>query len=173
MPSLQRCFDFLELTRRWLFFLTVSLWFGGFLFYTAFVVPVGNDVLGSALDQGMITRLVTHNLNAVNVIALFALAWDVAATWRAMCLRMRVTQIVMFLLVAVGLALLVWLHPQLDAMIDPVKVSVSDRAAFRPIHRWYLRVSTIQWAAMLIYIAVMLVAWRKKDGTKVVGDGQV
>ena len=41
--------------RRFLVVQALLLWQGGFLFYAAFVVPAGTEVLGSAAAQGAIT----------------------------------------------------------------------------------------------------------------------
>ena len=65
--------------RRFLVFQAFLLWQGGFLFYTAVVVPIGTDVLGSALVQGLITRRVTDWMNLFGAVWALAFAWDVAA----------------------------------------------------------------------------------------------
>src|ERR671917_504286 len=59
----------MRLFRRSLLLWLLLLWQGGFLFYTAVVVPIGTDVLGSPLVQGLITRRVTDWLK------LFGAAW--------------------------------------------------------------------------------------------------
>jgi hypothetical protein len=49
--------------RRYLLLLALMFWQGGFSFHGAVVVPVGNEVLGSHLEQGYITRSASNYLN--------------------------------------------------------------------------------------------------------------
>src|SRR5215468_6101686 len=68
------------LVRRFLVLVALMFWQGGFTFYAAVVVPVGQNELGSHLQQGFITRQVTDYLNLSGAIALFLLGCDVAAS---------------------------------------------------------------------------------------------
>ena len=68
------------LLRRFLVLVALMFWLGGFTFYAAVVVPVGQEDLGSHLEQGFITRQVTKYLNLSGAIALLLLAWDVVAS---------------------------------------------------------------------------------------------
>jgi hypothetical protein len=65
--------------RRFLVLIALMFWQGGFLFYAAVVVPIGQSVLGSHLEQGMITRQVTTYLNLAGCISLFIFGWDTRA----------------------------------------------------------------------------------------------
>ena len=58
------------LIRRYLLLMSLMFWQGGFTFYSAVVVPIGSDLLGSGRDQGFITRSVTNYLNLAGVAAL-------------------------------------------------------------------------------------------------------
>ncbi len=49
-----------------------------------------------------------------------------------------------------------WLHPHLDALLDPVNRSVVDDNKFYALHRWYLIVATVQWLAALVHGAAVL-----------------
>src|SRR5260370_16274673 len=64
------------LVRRVLVLAALMFWQGGFTFYAAVVVPVGQDVLGSHLAQGFITRQVTNYLNLAGGLALGILGWE-------------------------------------------------------------------------------------------------
>ena len=144
--------------RRFLVFQSLLLWQGGFLFYTAAVVPAGTTVLGSAAAQGAITARVTDGLNALGVVGLGVVAWDVARSrdplkWRTAgrwwCwAAMLACQYVM-----------VVAHQLLDAFMDPTGNYVVVRPPFYPVHRVYLWASTVQWAAGLVLAWWTLRAW--------------
>jgi hypothetical protein len=147
--------------RRLLVLAGLFFWQGGFTFYAAVVVPVGQQVLGSHFDQGLITRQVTNYLNLAGGIALLLLAWDAAAGRQSF--RKRGLRWGCLLGMGLALALLVWLHLRLDALFAPDESRLLDRQAFRSLHRLYLWISTIQWALALVYGAVALLAWREQD----------
>lgn len=135
-----------------------AFWQGGFTFYTAVVVPVGTDVLGGPAEQGRVTRDVTRWMNLAGAIALPILLWDAVATrpWR----RTRVTCVILMAVVLAGLYVL---HPQLDALFDADVARVRDRPRFRLMHKTYLWISTLQWAAGLAYLVLTPAAWRSLD----------
>ncbi len=159
------------LLRRFLVIAALMFWQGGFTFYSGVAVPIGKDVLGSALEQGFITRKVTPYLNLAGMGALVILAWDVAVArdpsrWR------RWTLILAWVGMLLTLAILIWLHPRLDQLLNPETGTIRDRATFRTGHRWYLWVSTAQWALAVIYTVTTLASWRAADrgiGTKAAG----
>src|SRR5437764_13787538 len=119
-------------------------WLGGLSYYAAGVVPVGQEVLGSHLRQGFITRRVTVFLNISGAVALVPLALDLWA--RDPCRRRRLLRCLLWAGLFLTLAALVRLHTQLDEMLVPGGRTLPDPAAFRPAHRLYLWVSTGQWA---------------------------
>jgi hypothetical protein len=130
-------------------------WQGGFVFYAGVVVPVGMATIG--FDQSRVTRHVTVLLNLSGAIALLPLAWDVWATsshrvWRWSAL----------LILALTLPVLIWLHGRLVEIIDPEKAG--DYSEFYPTHRWYLWISTLQWAFALLFLVLSLRAWKEVDG---------
>lgn len=154
--------EWLVLARRYLAVGALLFWVGGFTFYAGVVVPVGTAVLGSAQAQGAITRQVTVYLNLAGGVALVLLMVDVAGTrgegrpgrwgrWLA-CAGMAV-----ILLVLVGL------HGWLVGFIDPETGELTQRRVFRGGHRWYLWLSTVQWMLALVYLGLMLAAWRRED----------
>lgn len=132
-----------------------SVWFGGFTFYAVVVVPTGHHVLRSKVRQGFITQQVTNKLNALGAVTLAALAWQVVAVRRAKSRRWFRVATISWTALAVTLAVLFWLHPHLDALLDPVARSVADDDKFYSLHRWYLIVATVQWLAAMVHGAVL------------------
>jgi hypothetical protein len=148
--------------RRFAVLIALMFWQGGFTFYAAVVVPVGQEELGSHESQGFITRRVTNYLNLAGAIALVPLAWDMAAvrdpsTWRRW--GRWLTWGGMLLL----LAALVWLHAHLEAFLDLEIREVIDHKQFRPAHRWYLWLSTLQWSCGLVLLLLSLQVWTAED----------
>jgi hypothetical protein len=137
-------------------------WQGGFTFYAAVVVPVGQAVLQSHLEQGFITRQVTNYLNVAGAVALLCLAWDCVASKDPVAVRRRLRWIA-WLVMVLSLAILVWLHGALDGLLDAETRSLLDRRPFRSLHRWYLWISTLQWGCAVVYSLLTLAAWRKED----------
>jgi hypothetical protein len=142
-------------SRRILASAFLSLWMGGFTFYAAVVVPVGQDVLGSHREQGFVTRRVTDYLNASGAIALLVLAWDTLASRAQRTLERRL-RLGAWIGLAGTLAVLVWLHQRLDALLDPDSFSIRDHRSFYALHRWYLLTSTVQWAFAIGYAVLSL-----------------
>ncbi len=148
--------------RRFLLLQTLLLWQGGFVFYSAVVVPIGTDVLGSASAQGEITALVTVWLNRIGLVFLAILAWDVSATRDPNTRRTLVRQtlgVVMVLL----LFLLFYLHDLMQYFLDPTGRTIAMRRPFRMMHIIYLCVSTLHWGIGLALAWLTLAAWRAED----------
>src|SRR5262249_56597146 len=70
----------MTILRRFLVLIALFFWQGGFTFYAAVVVPIGQQVLNSHLRQGFITQQVTNYLNLSGAIALVPLAWEVVVS---------------------------------------------------------------------------------------------
>jgi hypothetical protein len=153
------------LLRRFLVVVALMFWQGGFTFYAAVVVPVGQEVLGSHQDQGFITRHVTRYLNLAGAAALVLLAWDGAATHDT-SERRRWLRWLAWAGMLVTLGMLAWLHPRLDELLDPESWRILDRGTFRVGHRWYLWISTVQWGFGILYAVVTLGAWRAADARR-------
>lgn len=136
-------------------------WQGGFTFYSAVVVPVGQSVLGSHRKQGLITREVTVYLNLAGTLALAVLAWDIAAT--ADSVTRRRWRGVAWLAMVLAQVFLLWMHGQLSGLLDSEQAVLLDASAFRAGHRWYLWISTIQWGAGVVYAILTLWAWSQED----------
>jgi len=155
----------MSLLRRFLVLAALMFWQGGFTFYAAVVVPIGQQVLNSPAEQGFITRQVTWYLNVAGLVALGLLAWDVVVS-RDAGIQRRCWRWLAWAGMLATLGLLVWLHPRLDELLDPESWNIRDRIRFRAGHRWYLWVSTVQWAFAGIYTVVTLGAWRAEDWSK-------
>lgn len=153
--------------RRFVVVVALMFWQGGFTFYSAVVVPVGQKVIGQR-RQSLVTRAVTNYMNISGAVALLPLAWDLIAA-RDRRPRRRRWRWASWAVMAVGLVFLAWLHVSLDEQMGGAEGVIDDRTVFRTGHRWYLWISTVQWAAGLIYLALMVRAWREEDVTRADG----
>jgi hypothetical protein len=152
----------MTIVRRFLVLIALSFWQGGFTFYAAVVVPVGQQVLQSHLRQGFITQQVTNYLNISGAVALLPLAWEVIVPGDPSAKR-RWFRGLIWTLMAFALAALALLHGDLDRFLVPRGRINLDPEAFRPRHRLYLWLSTAQWALGLAYLLSTLYAWRAED----------
>src|SRR4051812_27976364 len=129
----------MTVTRRVLVLVVLFFWQGGFTFYAAVVVPVGARQLGSHRRQALITQPVTDWLNLAGVVALVPLAWDLVPQRRngvrSLCgAGMGGTLVFLFFF-------LLYMARQIDpAFFFP------PHPEFAEVHRYYLWVSTAQWA---------------------------
>jgi hypothetical protein len=151
----------MTLLRRFLVLAGLMFWQGGFTFYASVVVPVAQAELGHT-RQGFITRQVTDYLNLSGAAVLLLLAWDTAATADRSAMRRRLRW-VSWLGMAVTLALLFWLHGQMNDLVDLKQREILDRLAFRQQHRGYLWISSVQWSFALAFIVLTLRTWREED----------
>ena len=137
-------------------------WQGGFTFHGAVVIHVGHEVLGSRLPQGYITGASANYLNLAGVVAVLLWGWDIAATADG-CVARRRLRWGLWLVLPLSLAVLAWLHVRLDELLDTSSFAILDPPRFYGLHRWYLHVSTLQWASSLALVAATLLAWRSED----------
>ena len=154
-----------RLIRRFCVVQLTLAWQGGFLFYSAVVVPVGTDVLGSAAAQGAVTQQVTAWLNSIGVAWAAGVGLDLLADRRA-GRRAGRARVALWAAAAVILALLWWLHPQLGELFDADLGRVTDRAGFRRLHAAYLWLSTAHWLIGLALVYLTLAAWTAPPETK-------
>ena len=157
----------MQFIRRFLVLAALMFWQGGFVFYAGVVVPIGAEVLGSAQEQGRITRRVAVWLNWSGTVALLPLGWDACVARRNRWARNG--RLLAWLVMAGGQIALFVMYPSLDAMFDPEAVHISDRRLFRRLHRTYLWTSTVQWAAGVAYAALTLWAWKAEDSAASTG----
>ena len=153
--------------RRFITIGSLAFWQGGFTFYGAVVIHVAHRVLGSHLPVGFITQRVSNWLNVIGAATLLVLLlnlfiarreggkrlwWSLAATWAVM---------------VITLIVLIAMHPMLDRLLDAQAREIVDGEQFRPLHRMYLNVATVQWAAGLIHLwcLMMLTVARSPSGS--------
>jgi hypothetical protein len=124
----------------------LATWWGGFTIYSAVVIPILHDHLGSPLDVGLITRQVTRALNLIGALTLPAGWWLLGRPRRGAPARGRADRWRRWPLAisTACLAVLLALHAVLDRKLDTGRL-----AGFYPWHRAYLWTSTVQWAANL------------------------
>lgn len=153
------------------------VWFGGLLFYSAVVVPLGTRVIGST-EQGMVTARVTLVLNLLglaNVMWIGAgMRWSfwlgdgseegfqpllsiseqhsLRAQWLAWG-ALALVQLVLFLL-----------HFLLNRRIDFTAMSVADPAVFYSLHRIYLFVTMLQMLVGLWWLCLFVSMFRPNQG---------
>ncbi len=147
--------------RRTLLIWLWMFWQGGFLFYGTVVVTIGGSVLESDLAQGMITRHVTMAINITGSVVLVAWLWDLLAERHT---RVRRRWIAWFILAAT-VGLLFWLRANMDEHIDVEAFRLIERAQFRQLHRWYLRITTLQLLAAIVFTVWTLQNWRAADAS--------
>jgi hypothetical protein len=140
-------------------------WQGGFLFYSAVVVPVARSRPETKEVQPLVTRDVTRYLNFVGVFAIVVLGWDALATTDP-SRRRQGLRVVSCVVLAVALGALFWLHPKLSELMDGGGQTIKPGSTLYPLHRVYLLFSTLQWFICLTSVWLMLSAWRVEDCEK-------
>lgn len=143
---------------RTLLLAVFALWFGGFTFYTAFVVPIGTEVLGSSRAQGMVTQQVTDQLNAVGGFMIAFFLVDFLLGWKSRSRRLSIWIGSLTGTIAVLWIGLLWLHSILDGMIIDEDL-ISDEVNFYQLHRAYLWTSTVQWILCWGWLVVIVSDW--------------
>jgi hypothetical protein len=150
------------LLRRYLALAALLFWQGGFTFYASVVVPVGQQVLGSHLEQGFITQQVTGWLNLSGAVALLLVGCELVLGQDSFAWRRR-GRGALWLAMVLTLVALHNLHGRLDPYLDAAEHTLENRQAFRPLHRLYLWTSTVQWLAAAAYMGLSLSAWKAED----------
>jgi hypothetical protein len=151
---------FAHVVRRFLVASAMGLWLGGFTFYGAVVIKVGEAVLGSHRPVGFITQEVSHWLNLIGAVALSLLLWNIAAEWAAVGPWRRFGLAATWIIMAVSLAALVVIHRFLDGVLDVETQKILNYKQFLWLHRIYLAISTAQWAAGLLHACLLLLPSR-------------
>ncbi len=132
------------------------LWWGGFTFYAAFVIPTGQKILGDHLQMGLISQQVSTQLNYIAFVAFSLLVVNEFADNEYSFRKIRLFAKIC-LPVMIGLVVfLILFHPLLDCSLDPLKKVVLDKNQFYFLHRIYLIVSSILWLIGSVYIALLL-----------------
>jgi hypothetical protein len=140
--------------------LLFAIWWGGFTFYAAVVVPIGQRVLGSATAQGFVTQPVSDRINLLGSIVIVVLGWNLVSARRAASPRVRRVLVISWVVLAIAQVVLVVLHPRLDGMLDMTTRSIAaDHSVFYATHRVYLLVATAQWLAAIVHAGAVGCAW--------------
>jgi hypothetical protein len=156
--------------RRFLLFQAFLFWQGGFLFYSAVVVPVGTDLLGSALEQGIITQKVTNWLNLIGIVWHLAFLWDLLQSPDSK--RRRLLRWGCWATSAVILLALFVLHPVLDGLLVDETIPRANRLPFRRAHVAYLWLSTAHWIIGLATAWLTIQTWNVRTAALLpVGSG--
>jgi hypothetical protein len=155
----------MTLLRRYLVVYSLMLWQGGFVFYSAIVVPIGTATLGSAAAQGAITARVTEAMYLIGLISLGLLLWEMLASTDPSSSR-RWTRWTCWLIAALAHGLLLYFHLVLLSFMDPDRRYVIAHSPFYLIHRLYLWTSTFQWIAMSLWLLLTIVTWKCAENQK-------
>ncbi len=136
---------------RFVALVTLTIWVGGFTFYSAVVIPVLHEALGS-LETGYVTQQVTWILNGIGTVAILA-GWGLLLFEQGKTSSTLSRVRLVLLTATTGTLGVLWiLHYVMDARLDAGRLR-----GFYPLHRTYLVASTVQWFANLGLLAV--VAW--------------
>jgi hypothetical protein len=105
-------------------------------------------------------------MNLSGAAALAIMLWDLivdpdAERWRQWIRRLS------WLAMVIALIWLAWLHVRLDALLEPDDMEILNRRSFTIGHRWYLWISTLQWACGLIFLWNTLWSWRAADQARI------
>ena len=155
----------------WTFLLWFAFlwWQGGFMFYSAIVVHIATDVLGSAFEQGRITARVMLWLNGLGTIAILLLLADLLR-WRGLSFRPRGMWFC-WLLMAGAQAALWFLREEMVAVVDLDDGTITDRPAFHAMHEWYMRWTSLQWGSSLAYMVWLIARTEGREPRLEVRDG--
>lgn len=146
-----------QLGVRWLALVGMTVWLGGFSFYSAVVLPILHDEMGS-LESGRITGEVANGLNAIGagaVAAWWMMAWVERARGRRAAHWVRLGLLGATTAILLGLATL---HSVMDARLE-----TGSLRGFYRLHRVYLIASTAQWGVNLLLLAATLWVWQSED----------
>ncbi len=132
--------------------LSFILWWGGFTFYAAFVIPAGQQVLGNHVLVGFITQRVSTALNISCATALLLTVLEGAWCWKKNSQNTQHIKHINLLVMAVLLAGLFYLHPVLGRFLDASSLQLRDEPVFYKLHRIYLLISSLLWLCGLVHL---------------------
>ena len=139
-----------------------ALYWGGLTFYTGIVVRIIHFVLNDPMDGGLITQRVTNYLQLLGFCVLPFMIWNGMAVVRR-SKRLGVMLLVLTGILAASLTCLVWVHSELDAVIDSESREVIEREIFTVLHRRYNQTTTVQWISAVIFLPLAVYSWRVLD----------
>lgn len=132
------------------------LWWGGFTFYAAFVIPTGQKVLGNHVMMGFITEQVAPK---INIAALAACLLCFINEWLLSGKNFRSIPSFVWICLSLMLALIIasfTLYPFMQALLNYQTHTEIDHAQFYFLHRIYLLLATTLWVNGIIYIGLTL-----------------
>lgn len=147
---------------RALFLFCYALYWGGLTFYTGFVVRISHDVLNDPMDGGLITQRVTVLLQIFGAVCVLLMLCN-AVYVRRLARRHALAMGAITTVLGVAIIGLFVVHGQLDAVINVDASEITDRDAFTIGHRWYNRLTAVQWIAAVLYLPIAVDAWRRVD----------
>jgi arginine exporter protein ArgO len=147
----------------------IVLWLGGFTFYASIVVPIGEQVVGG-LPQGYVTQRVTDRINVIGLVMILMIAADIWGHRKHMAKPILWARLVSATVFAVGLVMLVFLHDQMDLLLDMETKSRPDRSVFKPMHQRYQMTMTFMWLATVFELGAMMHGHRRRAVWESSGD---
>ncbi len=129
----------------------LSLWIGGFTFYSAAVIPVLHEQMES-YEAGAITQKVTDRLNALGALTLILVCATTLLGVAQDAARFRKEYLFLVTTSGAILIYLVILHRSMDHRLNTVGL-----AGFYRLHRAYLIASTAHW---VINVAILGLLYR-------------
>ena len=137
-------------------FIAFTLWFGGFLFYSGFVISNAHEVLGDHETVGMITQRVTKVLNIIGIVTVILLYINLLKEQYVLKpKRFKMSQVLLGVLFLSLISLFI-IHNMMSSHIDPEKLELSGYKKFYKFHRVYLIISTVQFFCLVTYIPTLL-----------------
>jgi len=150
------------LARRFTLICALALWLGGFAFYTAVVIRIGHQHFPDR-QFGFVTGEVTSILDAMSAVAIVLAGVNVALDWRGLPRGFRWAAAGTAAALLLTLAGSVLIHSRLDAVLDYPARRIRDQALFEPLHERYELFASLQWGFGLLYVGIVLAAWRRLD----------
>lgn len=146
----------LEATRRFLSITIPGFWLGAVVFYGAVVVPTAHEVLDSHREIGFVTRRITGPLNGIGAAAVALLLWSTLSESAGRTRANRIALWSSWGVMLLSLVALVVLRSVLDGMLDPGRMTVTDRPRFMPLHERYLNVTSVMSLAAVVHLWALI-----------------
>jgi hypothetical protein len=144
---------------KYLKIIVLSIWWGGFTFYAAIVIPVGMKVLGSHTEMGFITQQVTIYINFFSLISFIFYGYCLKN--EAFTEKKLVEEIIVISLIGFQLLLFLLHHYQTD-LLNFENHKIINRDNFYLLHRIYLIVETLIWLVVSFLLVNEIIKKRNK-----------
>lgn len=148
--------------RRFVLVCALGLWLGGFAVYTGIVIRIGHRHFTDR-QFGFVTGEVTAILDVLSVVAILLAGLNLAIDWRRLPRGFRWAAAVTAAALLLTLAGSLIIHAKLDAVLDYPARRIRDEARFEPLHERYELFASLQWGFGLLYLGILLPAWRRQD----------